>query len=147
MGDKNKHIFYPFDSDTSDADSYGSEIYGISPEIDSFRKERLEYTTEQTIKEFKTIESALSSALSNRRTGLPNRRRLFNTTAIFNIKTELKNTVTRLVGRLVGPGFILDGILSISVLPPVVVLPLAVLAFLLFFRDSIGDKIDAIFCK
>ena len=96
-----------------------------------------------------TIESPLSNTLSNRRkTELTNnRRRFFNTTAIFNIKAQFKNTVNQLVGRLVGPGFLLDGLLSISVLPPVVVLPLAVLAFLLFFRDSIGDKIDAIFCK
>ena len=51
------------------------------------------------------------------------------------------------VGKILGPDFISDGIIGISVLPPFVVLPLAFLAFGLLFREEVGNIINDKFCK
>ena len=76
-----------------------------------------------------------------------NRRLFFNTGAFFNITRAFKSTIRSTVGKLLGPEFFFDGILGVSALPPIVVLPLAFLAFGLLLREEIGDVITDKFCK
>ena len=68
----------------------------------------------------------------------------FDTRAIFNFTKTVKDQI---VGRFLGPDFILDGIFGVSRLPIFIVLPLAALAFILLFREEIGSIIDDKLCK
>ena len=74
-------------------------------------------------------------------------RRFFNTGAFFNKTRAFKSKLRSAVGKLLGPQFIFDGFIGVSALPPIVVLPLALLAFGLLFRDEIGNIITDKFCK
>ena len=76
-----------------------------------------------------------------------NRRLFFNTGAFFNITRSFKSTIRSTVGKLFGPEFFFDGVVGVSALPPIVVLPLAFLAFGLLLREEIGDVIMDKFCK
>ena len=76
-----------------------------------------------------------------------NRRLFFNTGSFFNITRAFKSAIRSTVGKLLGPEFFFDGVLGVSALPPIVVLPLAFLAFGLLLREEIGDVITDKFCK
>ena len=74
-------------------------------------------------------------------------RRFFDTGAFFNKTRAFKSKLRSAVEKLLGPKFIFDGVIGISALPPIVVLPLALLAFGLLFREEIGNIITDKFCK
>ena len=126
-----------------------NDIYSLSPEVDSIRKATnpKEYTTNPTTNAVDTIVSPLFTTLSNRRKGVNNRRIFFNSTAISNIQTLVTNTVSQIVRSFVQPGSLVDSVISVFDIPPVAILPLAGLAFALYFRNSIEDNIEALFCK
>ena len=75
------------------------------------------------------------------------KRRFFSTGSFFNITRAFKSNIRSAVGKLFGPEFIFEGIVGVSALPPIVILPLALLAFGLLFREEIGSIITDKFCK
>ena len=82
-----------------------------------------------------------------RNRGQRHHRRFFDTGAFFNKTRDFKSKLKSAVEKLLGPKFILDGVIGLSALPPIVVLPLALLAFGLLFREEIGNIITDKFCK
>ena len=93
---------------------------------------------------FSLVQGNLPSPRNRRQR---NRRLFFNSGAFFNITRAFKSTIRSTVGKLLGPDLFFDGVLGVSALPPIVVLPLAFLAFGLLLREEIEDVITDKFCK
>ena len=82
-----------------------------------------------------------------RNRGQRHHRRFFDTGAFFNKTRAFKSKLKSALEKLLGPKFIFDGVIGISAFPPIVVLPLALLAFGLLFREEIGNIITDKLCK
>ena len=137
-------------SDPLAPDIFTNEIHGSSTNNKFLQDVKLLNPKQPTTANIDFITSSTPVSIFKEKKDKANRRLIFSRRTFLDVARFLQNNIVQAVGGFLVPEFLVNSIIGIFFFPPITVLPLVALAYILLFREEIGkvgDIIDDKLCK